>query len=135
MTEQNAMQLSIFLPQEVFLGPEDILSLQVPAVSGSMGFLPQRLDCVVALAAGLLIYRDMNGDEHFVAIDQGILTKAGDQVTAAVRNAVAGNDLGELHLKIAEQFRNIDEEEKKVRQVMSQLETGFIRNFEQLTKK
>jgi len=135
MTDQNAMQLSIFLPQEVFLGPEDIQSLQVPAASGSLGFLPQRLDCVVALTAGLLIYRDMAGKEHFVAIDQGILTKAGNQVSAAVRNAVAGTDLGELHLKITQQFRNLDEEEKKVRQVMSQLESGFIRNFEQLTQK
>lgn len=135
METEMLIRLSILLPHGVFLDAAPARSLQVSTDSGSFGFLPQRLDCVAALTAGLLIYLDPEGHERFVAIDQGILTKAGTDVTVAVRNAIAGTDLGELHLKINEQFRTLDEEEQKVREVMAQLETGFIRNFEQLNRK
>lgn len=134
-TQPNSMVFSILLPHQVFLEPLEIKRLQIGTDSGSYGFLPQRLDCVAALPAGLVTYFDTNGNEHFVAIDQGILTKAGTEVTLAVRNALAGTDLGDLHVRIKEQFRNLDEEERKVRQVVAKLETGFIRNFEQLTRK
>lgn len=113
----------------------EINRLQVSTMSGSFGILPQRLDCVAALTSGLITCTDRTNTEYFIALDQGILTKAGTSVTISVRNAIAGDNIGELHKAINEQFRNLDDEEKKVRQVMAQLETGFIKNFEQLTKK
>lgn len=132
-TPQN-MKLRILLPHEIFLDADEISSVQVSTDYGSFGFLPQRLDCVSPLSVGLVTYIDGQNKENFVAIDQGIVTKAGRNVTFAVRNAIAGTDLGELHVKIDEQFRNVDEDEQKVRRVMAQLETGFIRNFEQLSR-
>ena len=44
---------------------------------GSFGLLPHRLDCVAALAPGILIYETEAEGEVFVAVDEGVLVKTG----------------------------------------------------------
>lgn len=129
----TAIDLMILLPHKLFLHETAVSRVVVNTEAGSYGFLPARLDCVTALQSGLVIY-ESSGEEHYVAIDQGILVKMGDRISIAVRNAISGTSLGELHLKVKDVFRNIDEEERQVRNVMANLESGFIKNFEQLTR-
>jgi len=43
----------------------------------SFGLLPRRLDCVAALAPGILIYEDEAEGEVYVAVDDGVLVKTG----------------------------------------------------------
>jgi F-type H+-transporting ATPase subunit epsilon len=91
--------------------------------------LPHRLDCVTALVPGILTYETPAGGETCVAIDAGILVKAGPHVLVSVRNAVGGSELGRLREAVEREFRNVDEREQGVRAVLARLEAGFIRRF------
>ena len=58
---------------------------------GSFGLLPHRLDCVAALAPGILTYESRSKGEICVAVDEGVLIKTGPSVFISVRNAIPGN--------------------------------------------
>ena len=67
--------------------------------------------------------------ETYVAVDEGVLVKKGREVLVSVRNAIGGDDLGLLRQAIDREFRNLDEEEQNVRQVLAKMESVFIRRF------
>ena len=93
------------------------------------------LSYTAALAPGILTYETESGNVIYLAIDEGILVKAGSEVMISVRNATAGSELGNLHKVITQEYMNLDDHEKKVRSTMAKLEFGFIRRFEELRKK
>jgi len=123
------MRLKILLPFKVFADKSDVLRIVAESRSGAFGLLPNRLDCAVALAPGILTYETKAEGEVYLAVDEGILVKAGSEVLVSVRNAIGGMDLGELHKAIEREFLNLDEQEKSVRSVLAKLEGGFIRSF------
>ena len=129
------MNLKILLPFQVFADLKGITRIVAESMQGSFGILPHRLDCTAALAPGILMYESESGKVEYIAIDEGILVKAGADVMVSVRNAIGGTELGSLHNAVSQEFVNIDQQEKKVRSVMAKLELGFIRRFEQLRQK
>jgi len=129
------MNLKILLPFQVFADLKGIKRIGAESMQGSFGILPHRLDCTAALAPGILMYESESGKVEYIAIDEGILVKAGADVMVSVRNAIGGAELGSLHKAVSQEFVNIDQQEKKVRSVMAKLELGFIRRFEQLRQK
>ncbi len=98
-------------------------------LQGSVGFLPHRLDCATALEPGILTYETQADGEVYVAIDRGVLIKAGSDVLISVRNAIGGTNLDQLHTAVKEEFLELDEQEKTVRIVLAKMESGFIRRF------
>ena len=90
------MHLKVLLPFEVFVDEADVSSIIADTPDGSFGLLPRRLDCVAALAPGILSYETATGDEAFLAIDKGVLVKTGADVFVSVRRALRGSDLGQL---------------------------------------
>jgi F-type H+-transporting ATPase subunit epsilon len=96
---------------------------------GSFGLLPHRLDCAAALAPGILTYESDAEGEVFVAVDQGVLVKAGMNVLISVRNAIGGIDLDKLHEAVKKEFLAVDEQEKSVRSVLAKMESSFIHRF------
>jgi F-type H+-transporting ATPase subunit epsilon len=96
---------------------------------GSFGFLPQRLDCAAALEPGILTYETEAKDEVYLAVDRGVLVKAGEDVLVSVRNAIGGTDLTKLHEAMKREFLSLDEQEKNVRTVLAKMESGFIRRL------
>jgi len=96
---------------------------------GSFGLLPHRLDCAAALAPGILSYETEEDGEVYLAVDQGVLVKAGMDVLVSVRNAIGGTDLDELHEAVKREFLNLDEQEKSVRSALAKMESGFVRRF------
>lgn len=96
---------------------------------GSFGILPRRLDCVAALAPGILTYETEAEGEVYLAVDRGVLVKAGMDVLVSVRNAIGGTDLDELHAAVKREFLAVDEQEKNVRSVLAKMESGFVRRF------
>ncbi len=126
------MELHILLPFKIFLKISDVQRIVVDTNAGSYGFLPQRLDCVAALVPGILTYETKEGREHFVAMDEGILTKRDGYVEVSVRNAISGADLGQLRNAVANQFVNLDEEERDVRKAVAKLESEFIHGIKKL---
>jgi F-type H+-transporting ATPase subunit epsilon len=125
----SRMQLKILLPSQVFAELKDVIRIVAETRQGSFGFLPQRLDCVAALAPGILAYSTENGTETYVAVDEGVLAKIGNQVLISVRNAIGGADLGQLHQAVEREFLTLDDQEKRVRTATAELESGMIRRF------
>jgi F-type H+-transporting ATPase subunit epsilon len=123
------MTLKVLLPFQIFADETAVSRIVAETPDGSFGLLPQRLDCVAALAPGILTYETEAGGEVFVAVDEGMLVKTGPDVLVSVRRALTGKDLGELRAAVTKEFLTLDEDEQNVRTVMAKLETGFLRRF------
>jgi F-type H+-transporting ATPase subunit epsilon len=123
------MRLKILLPFQVFADRPDIARLVAQSTNGSIGLLPQRLDCAMALVPGVLSYVTESGEHVYLAMDQGVLVKTGSEVLVSVRNAIGGADLGGLHEAVKREFLTLDGQEKDRRAVMAKLESGLIRRM------
>ncbi len=129
--EKIVMNLKILLPFKVFADIKNVSSIVMETSEGSYGLLPQRLDCVAALVPGIFTY-ETDGASHYVAVDNGVMIKAGTQVLVSVRNAVGGADLGKLGDLVKKDFKSEDENQKQVDTVIAKLERGFIYSFDKL---
>ncbi len=129
--DNNLMNLKILLPFKVFADIKNVNSIVIETSEGSYGLLPQRLDCVAALVPGIFTY-ETDGVSHYVAVDKGVMIKAGTQVLVSVRNAVGGADLGKLGELVKKDFKSQHENEKQAITVIAKLERGFIYSFDKL---
>ena len=129
--EKIVMNLKILLPFKVFADIKNVNSIVMETSEGSYGLLPQRLDCVAALVPGIFTY-EADGGSHYIAVDNGVMVKAGTQVLVSVRNAVGGADLGKLGELVKKDFKSADENQKQVTTVIAKLERGFIYSFDKL---
>ena len=129
--EKPLMNLKILLPFKVFADIKNVSSIVMETSEGSYGLLPQRLDCVAALVPGIFTY-ETDGTSHYVAVDNGVMVKAGAQVLVSVRNAFGGADLGKLGDLVKKDFKSEDENQKQVNTVIAKLERGFIYSFDKI---
>ena len=129
MQQPALMNLKILLPFQIFAEKTSVSRIVAETLEGSFGLLPHRLDCVAALAPGILTYEDVAEGEVFVAVDEGVLVKTGLNVVVSVRNALGGTDLGQLHEAVEREFLNLNEREQNVRSVMATMESDFIRRL------
>lgn len=123
------MNLKVLLPFRIFTEQTGVSRIVAETREGAFGLLPRRLDCVAALVPGILVFETEAEGEICMAVDEGILVKAGPDVLVSVRNAIGGADLGTLREAVEQEFLNLDEQEKSVRSVLAKLESGFIRRF------
>jgi F-type H+-transporting ATPase subunit epsilon len=123
------MNLKVLLPLQVFAEKAGVSRIVAETRAGSFGLLPQRLDCVAALSAGIVTYETNADGEVYVAVDEGVLVKTGPDVLVSVRRALGGTDLGQLRDAVEKEFLTVDEQEKSVRAVMAKLEAGFLRRL------
>jgi F-type H+-transporting ATPase subunit epsilon len=123
------MNLKVLLPYQVYAEKPGVTRMVAETREGSLGLLPHRLDCVAALAPGILIYETEFEGEVYVAVDEGVLIKTGSDVLVSVRNAIAGKDLGHLREAVEREFLTLDEREQSVRSVLTRMESGFIRRL------
>lgn len=127
------MNLKVLLPFRVFADESGVSRIVAETRDGSFGLLPHRLDCVAALAPGILTYETAAGAEIYLAVDQGVLVKTGGEVLVSVRRALRGTDLGNLKEQVDKQFLTLDETEKTMRVIMTKLEAGFLRRFARMS--
>ncbi len=123
------MNLKVLLPYKVFAEKTGVSRIVARSSEGSFGLLPHRLDCVAALVPGILVFETEAEGEVYMAVDEGVLVKSGQDVLVSVRNAIGGTDLSKLHEAVGQEFMNLNDQEKKVRSVLAKLESGFIRRF------
>ncbi len=126
------MHLKILLPSEVFIEKSGVTRIVAQTTEGSIGLLPHRLDCVTALAPGILIYETKTEGEAYLAVDAGVLVKTGTDVLISARQAIAGGNLVQLHEAVKREFLNLSEQEKNVRMMIDKMESGFIRRLAEL---
>ncbi|MDF3809564.1 MULTISPECIES: F0F1 ATP synthase subunit epsilon [Rhodopseudomonas] len=125
----TSMHLKILLPFRVFADKAEVLRIVAETRAGSFGLLPQRLDCVATLAPGILTYQTKADGEIFVAVDEGVLVKTGDQVLVSVRCAHGGADLDQLRAAVDREFLTMDGHERDVRAVLAKMEGDLVRRM------
>lgn len=123
------MRLKILLPFAFFFESESVTRIVAETSEGSFGFLPQRLDCVMALVPGILTYETESDRETYVAIDEGIMIKAGADVWVSVRSAVSGTDLSTLRKHVEAEYVQLSEQQASVRSVLKKMESSFMRRL------
>jgi F-type H+-transporting ATPase subunit epsilon len=129
MPQPALMNLKILLPFGIFAKKTGVSRIVTDNREGSFGLLPHRLDCVAALAPGILMYENEAEGEVFIAVDEGVLVKTGLDVQVSVRNAIGGTDLGQLHAAVEREFLSLNEQDKSVRSVMARMESDFVRRL------
>jgi F-type H+-transporting ATPase subunit epsilon len=123
------MNLKILLPFQIFADVTGVSRIVVETGDGEYGLLPHRLDCVAALEPGILTYETDGGGPVYVAVDVGLMVKAGADVLVSVRHAIGGTDLSQLHEAVKREFLKVDGEERDVRAAVARMEGGFVRRI------
>ena len=126
------MRLRIFLPYDALLEAETVLRIVVETTDGALGILPHRLDCVASVVPGILAYEPKGGRMSYVAVDTGILVKAGTDVSLAVRRAVVGPNLAQLRTEVERHFLHLDNEERQMRTALARVERGLVQRFREV---
>ena len=83
------MNLKVLLPFQVLIEKTGVTRIIAKTAEGSIGLLPHRLDCVAALAPGILVYEQVTGGESYLAVAGGVIIKTSLEVVISVRNAIA----------------------------------------------
>ncbi len=125
------MNLKILLPAGVLL-EEQVEQVTAEAENGFFSILPRHIDFVAALVPGIFSYVTPDDEEHFLALDDGILVKQGDQVYVSAARAVSGESLEVLEDAVENELKVLGEDEKKSRAVMARLEADTLRRFSRL---
>ncbi len=127
------MRLKVILPVRVLVDRQ-VVKVTGEAQNGSFCLLPRHVDFAAALVPGLLAYvpEGEEAEEQFLAVDEGVLIKCGDEVLVSTRNAVGGAALGELERGVRQRFEELDEYEKQARTALAQLESQFVLRFVEL---
>lgn len=123
------MELKLLLPFRVFAQKSAVSRIVAETAEGSFGLLPHRLDCIAALVPGILTYETEAEGEVFVAVDEGVLVKAGSQVLVSVRRALSGTDLSQLRAAVEREFLMLDAQEKSVRVAVAKMESNLVRRM------
>ena len=129
MQQSTLMNLKVLLPFRIFAEKTCVSRIVAETRRGSFGLLPCRLDCVAAITPGILIFETEAEGEVYLAVDEGVLVKTGQDVFVSVRRALAGTDLARLRDSVEQEFLTLDEHEQNVRSVLAKLESGFIRRL------
>ena len=129
MPQPSLMHLKVLVPFGIFTDQSDVSRIVAETQAGSFGLLPHRLDCVAPLAPGILVYQTGSENEVYLAVDEGVLVKTGQDVLVSVRNAMGGTDLGQLRAAVEQDFLKVNKQEANVRSVINKMESGFIRRL------
>jgi len=126
------LRLKVYAPSDIFLDRE-VKKVVAESPAGSFCILPRHIDYVTALTTGILSYLTPEDEEAFLALDEGVLVKQGNEVQVAAE-WVIGGELGELRRQIEHMMSDAGEREKKTRSSMARLEADFIRRFMEFGK-
>jgi F0F1-type ATP synthase epsilon subunit len=81
------MMVKVILPSGVLL-EQAAVKVVAEAQNGSFGLLPRHVDFVAALVPGILTLTSEEGEDTFLAVDEGVLVKHGPEVLVSTWNAV-----------------------------------------------
>ncbi|MBU3022319.1 F0F1 ATP synthase subunit epsilon [Aestuariibacter sp. A3R04] len=126
---QAYMTLKVLLPHKVFSEEQNVLRIVATTPQGAFGILPNRLDCVASLSAGILVIEVDGEEEAYIAVDEGVLVKTGAEVRISVRNAMNGMGLEDLRHALEDEFIQLDEQEQKLRSALTKMESGFVQRL------
>ena len=122
------MDLRILLPEKTYWQGK-VKKIVGEAIDGFFCLLPRHVDFVTIMTPGIFFALTEKEEDFYLAINEGILIKANDQVTLSTRGAVKGESLGDLKKEVEENFIKVNEQEKGARTALQKLEADFVRRF------
>lgn len=102
---------------------------------GFFGMLPRHIDFVTGLVNGILSYELPDGTVRYAALGEGVLVKAGPDVTISTARAVLGREISELREILEREFLVEDERDRKVRTAAARLEADLARRFMKFSRR
>ena len=123
------MNLKVLLPFQVFAEKTGVSRIVAETREGSFGLLPHRLDCVAALAPGILTYETEAEGEVYWPWMTGCSSRPAWTCSFRCAGRCGGTDLGQLRDSVEKEFMTLDEREQSVRSVMAKLEAGVLRRL------
>lgn len=111
---------------------QSVTRLTAESTHGAFTVLERHADTALLVVPGLLSFHDDAGSETFVAVDHGVLVKAGGQVRVACQRAVVSGDLGGAEEAVRSRFLEQDEKDKKARTALLRLEAEILRRVGEL---
>jgi F-type H+-transporting ATPase subunit epsilon len=127
----TTMRLHIMTPGAALVDTE-ATKVTAEAVDGWFCLLPRHIDLVTALVAGLLVFEDADGQEHYVALDAAVLVKCEQEVLVSTPRAELGESLSQLPSALARGLADLDERERQTRAALRRLEATFLRGLRDL---
>jgi F-type H+-transporting ATPase subunit epsilon len=127
----TVMRLAITTPGAALVDTE-ANKVTAEALDGWFCLLPRHIDLVTALVGGLLVFEDVDGVEHYVALDDAVLVKCQDEVLVSTPRAEVADSLGELPATLTRGLAHRDERERQTRAAMRRLEATFLRGLRDL---
>lgn len=124
------MNLTVYSPARVEV-EQEVRKVSAESLHGHFTLEPRHVDYLADLVAGIVTYQTPQGREQFLAIDGGLLVKAGEEVRISSPRVGKGS-LGELRTKVLESFQQLSQRESQARSALEKMQTDFVRRFMEL---
>ncbi|PWN05991.1 F0F1 ATP synthase subunit epsilon [Rhodohalobacter mucosus] len=132
MTGKNILLLKVMEPEKILV-QTSVNKVIAEGLNGSFCIKPKHIDFVSALKPGILEYTTEENEE-FIALDEGILVKCGQDVLVSVLNGVPGTDLSMLEKTVREQFQKTEAMNKATDIALKGMEADLLMHFVELDK-
>lgn len=128
----ETMKLTVNIPDRILYKGTDIVRIVAESPFGAYGLLPHRLDMVMPLATGIMVFECQDGTERYIALDEGVLIKTGLDVSVSVRSAVIGDNLSRMRETVEKEYMQLGESEQNIQNILSRIEDDFIRLYHEV---
>jgi F-type H+-transporting ATPase subunit epsilon len=125
------LTLEILVPDGSVVQTEAVAVRAVDG-TGSFGLLPGHEDFCAALVPSILIYRDTEGEERYVAVDGGVLVLEDDRVSVVTREAVLSSDMERVADAVASMLRIRQQQEQEASRAFNMLVAELLEQLPRL---
>lgn len=127
------MRLVLTVPAGTLVD-ENVARIDTETNLGALTLLERHADTVLLLVPGLLSFRRHEEPDIYLAVDHGVLVKAGAEVRVACQRALIAGDLGQAAAAVRDRFVRRSEEEKRARTALYRLEAEILRRVGELRR-
>jgi F-type H+-transporting ATPase subunit epsilon len=127
------IRLEIVTP-ETMVYSEDVDMVTLPGIEGQLGVLPQHTRLMTQLVPGEMIVRK-NGEDHFLAVGEGLVEITNERVSIATNMAVAVESIDEAAAEEARQRAAARLREKLSSEEQASVKAVLARSLAQLKVK
>jgi len=120
----SSFKLKIVTPAGIF--SRDITHIRLRDESGAFGIMKGHIDFLTVLVPSLCYYRDLNGREMFLAVDEGIFTVRDGVATLTSREIFESTDAEKLAELMESTFEQRRKAEAGLREMLGNIEKSFI---------
>lgn len=123
------MRFEVATPTAHAVEADGVRHVRIEDPTGALGIQPRHASFITVLEVSVVVWRDGQAREHYVAVRGGVLSVAADLVSIATREAVTGDDLATLERDVVQRFRREHDAERSARGGLARLKTAAIRRI------